>query len=322
MADANIGQSVAAAWEAKVGTKPEDNVHTSHWALMNLKQSNGFKALDGGRLIEISLEIAINTTFRSYDDSETLDTTRIDVFDAAQFNWKQVAGTVVISDKEKAYTQGSGGKFDLLAGKLDNADKSHDYALNAMLFGDGTGNGSKDFGGLKLLIPTTTTSGTVGGINRATFSFWRNQATAGTKSSTAYDNLTSSMTTLYNLCSVDYDGSHPTWGVTTATLFAAYESKLVAVEQIVDKSSSDIGFKNESIRFKGMRLGWDSQMSPTDSLYMVGDTLKCYYQKGYWKKMGQPIRPANQTLDVYQIVTIGNFATSAARNLGTLYTIS
>lgn len=322
MADANVGQGVAAAWEAKVGNKPEDNVHTSHWALANLKASKNFKAIDGGRLVEIPLEIALNTTFRSYDDTETLDTTRIDVFDAAQYQWKQVAGTVVISDKEKAYTQGSGGKFDLLAGKLDNADKSHDYALNAMLFGDGTGNGSKDFGGLKLLVPATTTSGTVGGISRATFSFWRPQQETGTKSSAAYDNLVSSMTTLYNECSVDYDGSHPTWGVTTAAIFAGYESKLVAIEQIVDKSGADIGFKNEAIKFKGMRLAWDSQMSPTDSLYMLGDSLKCYYQKGYWKKMGEPIRPANQTLDVYQVITIGNFATSASRNLGSVTVIT
>jgi hypothetical protein len=322
MADANIGQSVAAAWEAKVGTKPEDNVHTSHWALANLKASKNFKAVDGGRLIEIPLEIALNTTFRSYDDTETLDTTRIDVFDAAQYQWKQVAGTVVISEKEKAYNQGSGGKFDLLAGKLDNADKSHDYALNAMLFGDGTGNGSKDFGGLKLLVPTTTTSGTVGGINRATFSFWRNQATVGTKTTAAYDNLVSAMTTSYNACSVDYDGSHPTWAVTTSTIFAAYESKLVAIEQIVDKSGADIGFKNEAIKFKGLRLGWDNQMSPTDSLYMLGDALKCYYQKGYWKKMFTPVDPANQTVDIYKILTIGNFATGASRNLGTVYTIT
>jgi hypothetical protein len=322
MADANIGQNVAAAWEAKVGTKPEDNVHTSHWALANLKASKNFKGVDGGRLIEISLEIALNTTFRSYDDTETLDTTRIDVFDAAQYQWKQVAGTVVISEFEKAKNQGSGGKFDLLAGKLDNADKSHDYALNAMLFGDGTGNGSKDFGGLKLLVPTTTTSGTVGGINRATFSFWRNQATVGTKAAAAYDNLVSAMTTSYNACSVDYDGSHPTWAVTTSTIFAAYESKLVAIEQIVDKSGADIGFKNEAIKFKGLRLGWDSQMSPTDSLYMLGDALKCYYQKGYWKKMFTPVDPANQTVDIYKILTIGNFATGASRNLGTVYTIT
>lgn len=322
MADVNLGQTVASAWEAKVGTTPEDNVHYSHWALNKLKESNGYKGLDGGRLIEISLEVALNTTFRSYDDTETLDTTRIDVFDAAQFNWKQVAGTVVISDKEKAYNQGSGGKFDLLAGKLDNANKSHDYTLNGMLFSDGTGNNSKDFGGLKLLVPATTTSGTVGGINRATFSFWRPQQSTGTKTTSAYDNLTSKMTECYNACSVDYDGSHPTWGVCTSTIFAAYESKLVAIEQIVSKSDSDIGFKNESIRFKGMRLGWDQQMSPTDSMYFLGDALKCYYQKGFWKKMGQPIRPANQTVDVYQILTIGNFATGASRNLGSVTAIT
>jgi len=58
---------------------------------------------------------------------------------------------------------------------------------------DGTGNSSKDLGGLQFLISTTPTTGTVGGINRATFSFWRNQQTSGAKTTTAFDNLRASM---------------------------------------------------------------------------------------------------------------------------------
>ena len=103
MADPDVGQLVASTWEAKVGTKPEDNIHYAHWFLENLRGGKGFKSQDGGRLIEVSLEYAVNTTFKSYSDLETLDSTRIDIFDAAQFNWKEVAGTVVISDKERAF---------------------------------------------------------------------------------------------------------------------------------------------------------------------------------------------------------------------------
>ena len=225
MADPNIGQVVASAWEAKVGTKPTDNIHNSYWLLHQFDNGDGYLGLNGGRKIEISLEYAINTTFKSYDDLEGLDTTRIDVFDAAQYDWKQVAGTVVISEKEKAFTQGSGGKFDLLASKLDNAKNSHDYEINRQMYTDGTGNGSKDIGGLDLLVPTNPLLGTVGGIARPTFSWWRNQIATGTKTTNAYDNLRSSMTTCYNLCSRGVGGEYPNVIISDATVFGAYEGQ-------------------------------------------------------------------------------------------------
>ena len=44
------------------------------------------------------------------------------------------------------------------------------------LYADGTGSSSKEIGGLQLLVADDPTTGTVGGINRATAtnSFWRN----------------------------------------------------------------------------------------------------------------------------------------------------
>ena len=39
--------------------------------------------------------------------------------------------------------------------------------------------------GLQTLVPDSPSSGTVGGINRATFSFWRNRQNSGAKTSTA-----------------------------------------------------------------------------------------------------------------------------------------
>lgn len=326
MADPNLTQAVAASWEAKIGKKPEDNIHQSYWFFKNLVDGQGFLSVDGGRLIEVSLEYALNTTFKSYSDLEPIDTTRIDVFDAAQYVWKEVAGTVVVSDKERAFNQGSGAKFPLIPAKLENADNSHDAELNRQILGDGTGNGSKDFHGLKMLVPATPTTGTVGGINRATFSFWRSQTQAGTKTTAAYDNLVSAMTTLYNNCSGGYDGEHPTFGVTTPTIFAAYEGKLQAIEQIVSKSDADIGFKNESLRFKGSRLAYDEMYSAntaSDQLHLLNPKyLKIAYQKGFWKKMRDPIRPANQTADVWQIETIGNLILTNSRRVGVVHTIT
>lgn len=173
MADPNIGQLVTSAWEAIVKPNPEDNIFEDYWLFDRLSKGSGFKAQDGGRVIEAPLEYATNTSVSSYSDLEPISTTRVDVFDAFRFNWKEYAGTVVQSELEDAINQGSGGKFDLLAAKLKNLKKSFQKTLNEDLYGAGTANGSKVLGGLQLLVPTAPATGTIGGINIATYSWAR-----------------------------------------------------------------------------------------------------------------------------------------------------
>jgi len=319
----NLGQAVASAWETKVGRKPTDNIHDSYWLLHQFDKGNGYLERNGGRLCEVSLEFAINTTFKAYDDLETLDTTRVDVFDAAQYNWKQIAGTVTMSAKEVAFTQGEGGKFDLLAAKLENAKNSHDYEINRQMYTDGTGTGGKEIGGLELLSPTLPTTGSPGGINRATYTWWRSQTQSGAKTTAAYDNLRSSITACYNDCSTGVNNAHPTGLVSSQTIFQAYEGILVAVEQITDKRNADIAFKGENIAFKGAKFAFDEEMGTTASVYMWNtDFLKLAYQAGFWKKMYPPVDPSNQTADVYKILTICTLVALACRRIGKVHTIT
>lgn len=328
MAVPNQGQEVASAWEAKVGTKPTDNVHNSYWLLKLWSENGGagFKGIDGGRKLEISIEYALNTTFKSYDDLEPLDTTRIDVFDCAQYDWKQVAGTMVISEKEKAFTQGSGGKFDLLAAKLENAKNSHDYELNRQLYLDGTGNGGKDISGLALLVPASPVTGTVGGINRATYSWWRSQQNIGTLVTVSGDRLRSGLTTCYNNCSKGMSAEHPDAIVMSQTVFNLYESLLVAIEQITaseKNTNADIAFKNDVLKFKGAKMSFDEGYTTTSTAHVLNTNfLKLYYQRGYWKKMFPAVDPANQTADVYKILTIAQMGLSASRRQGIVTVIT
>ena len=49
MADPYLGQTIAASWEAVVGTKPEDNIHDDYWLFNRFSEGAGFKAVNGGR---------------------------------------------------------------------------------------------------------------------------------------------------------------------------------------------------------------------------------------------------------------------------------
>lgn len=65
MADPQLGQLIATVTEKVIGESPQDNIFTSQWLLNAMKENGGFKQLDGGRLIELGLIYAENTTFRS-----------------------------------------------------------------------------------------------------------------------------------------------------------------------------------------------------------------------------------------------------------------
>ena len=322
MPDPNVGQRVASNWEAVVGTKPEDNIHDDYWVLNQLSKGEGFLGLSGGDYIAVPLEYALNTTAASYSDTDTISTTRIDVFDRAEFAWKENIVTVILSDLEADRNAGEGKVFGLLPAKLESAKNSMRAAINEQLFSDGTGNSSKDIGGFQHIIATAPTSGTVGAINRANFSFWRNQQTSGAKTTSAYDNLRATMRSIYNLCSNGVANAHPSSAVTTRTVFEGFEGLLLANERFTSKEDGDGGFKNEVLKFKGCKISYDNDC-PSGLLYFFNPKfLKLAYKKGSWFKMLDSIRPANQTLTVYPIRTMANLVTTNARRLGCVTAIT
>jgi hypothetical protein len=319
-----FGQTVAASWEAIVGKSPEDNIFDEYWLLDRLTSGKSFLSVNGGRSINGPIEYAVNTTFRSYSDTEALDTTRIDVFDEFAFAWKENAGTVVMSELEKAKNQGEGRKFDLLAAKMESLRNSARKALNEQAFSDGTGNSSKDMGGLAHIVATSPSSGTVGGINRGTYTFWRNQQTSGAKSSTAFDNLRAVMRSVYNDCSSGVNAKHPDYWVTDQTVFQGYESLLIANEMVTSKGKGDFdgGFKNEYAMFKGIPGSYDEDCTASALYFLNNANLKLAYQKGYWMKGFPAVDPANQTVDVFKVMTIANLISNNPRRLGVITAIT
>ena len=190
-----------------------------------------------------------------------------------------------------------------------------------MLLG-GHGVWGKEFGGLQYIVSTTPTSGTVGGINRATYSFWRNKQAAGTQTSASFDNLRAAMRSVYNQCSNGVAGDHPTFAVTTRTVFEGFEGLLLANERFTSKESADGGFKNEVVKFKGAELAYDDDCLASTLYFLNPKYLKLAVMKGRWMKMLADVEPANQTATIHKIVTIGNLFTTNPRMLGCVTSIT
>lgn len=288
---------------------------------------DGFKEEgNGGRVFEYGLEYAENTNFHSYGEMDQLDTTRISVFDAARFDQKICAGTVVISELERLRAEvaaAGAGKYPLLEIKMNNGKNSHIADMNRQFLGSAaTGT---DINGIQVIISTTPTTGSVGGINRATFPFWRNRQNSGAQSVSAFDNLRSALTTTFNQCSLGGVENTPRWILTDRTSFQGYEQILVAIEQFAEakiKATSDIAFVNEMLKFKGAQMFFDED-APSGNAYLYNnDNLKVPYLKGGWMKMYPSVDPFNQLANVHKVMTVCNLATNGSKYLGVVSAIT
>ena len=96
-----------------------DNVTNSN-ALLRHIDEKGNKQIATGRTIVQELEYASNSTAKWYSGYEVLDTSTSNVFTAAEFNYKQLAGNVVISGLEQVENSGKEAIFNLLKSRVKN----------------------------------------------------------------------------------------------------------------------------------------------------------------------------------------------------------
>ena len=127
-------------------------------AFLNMKSR---VTLDGGTVVRRPLVFAFNDTVTTYSGYDLIDTTPQEGLGWAEYNWKQHAGSVVISGEEVRKNSGSAQLINLLQAKVDQLRFSVADDMNAMLWASSVGNGGKDFNSIPVLV---SDSGTVAGI--------------------------------------------------------------------------------------------------------------------------------------------------------------
>jgi hypothetical protein len=318
----NVGQREAAAWEVYVGTKPNDAIHDEYSQLERMERSKAFKGFTGGKAYIGTIEYRLNTSVKPITDTETLDTTRVDVFDEFEYDGKQYAGDYVISTKEEAENRGSAAKFDLDKGKSDNLLKSLRSRINADICGAQSGN---EILGLQDLVSATPTTGSPGAVDRSVHTFWRNQQVTGTQSTSAFDNLRASMRTIHAAASKGMGVMEPEYYLSTSTVVNGYESLLVANEFVSDKRDSgqvDAGIDHDAMRFKKARVVWDRDVL-ADTMYALNnENLLIAYQTDFWMKAYGKVRPGNQLVDILAVETQCALISNNPRHLGVITAIS
>lgn len=152
-----------------------DNVTKNNALLAKLNMRGNIKPISGGNTILQELSYAQNSNGGFYSGYDLLPVAAADVISAAEFNIKQLACPVVISGLEMLQNSGKEAFIDLLEGRINVAESTMSNLLAQSIYSDGTGSGGKEVTGLNAAVPSDPTTGTYGGINRATWTFWRSQ---------------------------------------------------------------------------------------------------------------------------------------------------
>lgn len=298
--------------------KIADNTGNNNPLFMKMKKVGNILTGETGRTLFEEHDFDENGTIKRYAGSETLNIAEQVVFDAFEYNWKQTAGAIRFNGLEGVQNGGDSASIKLLKARLKNLERSIKNSVHGDMYSDGTADSGKQIGGLDLLIAEDPTTGTVGGVNRATAGneYARNQVldndAAGAGSATTATNIESRMRSLQILTERGGD-TNRIW-LLGNTYWQAFVESGTTRQRYVDKELLEMGFVNAKLDGVTVCLGggFKSAASSAASLaatkgYLVNaDYLKLRVGKGrYFAPLdSRPITDADS--EVQYLAFCGN----------------
>lgn len=206
-----------------------------------MSQKGKARPFSGGRLIYEELSFAENGNAGFYSGYDLLPVAAQDVISAAQYDIKQAACPVTISGLELLQNAGPEQMIDLLTSRLDVAESTMQNLICGGLYSDGTAYGGKQIVGLNSAVPVAPNTGVYGGIDRATWSFWRSKIVDVASVAAMQANMNSLWSQLIR--GVD----RPDLILMDNTAWTAYVASLQANQRFTQAEVGNLGFP--SIKF-------------------------------------------------------------------------
>ena len=292
-----------------------DNVTKKNALLQKLSDVGAIKKHSGGRTIVKELDYAENSTFKYYSGYETLDVSAAEVLSAAEYNWRQAAVAVTISGLEERQNSGSEAVINLLSSRITNAMRTMSNKVSEGIYSDGTGTSGKQIDGLKAIVADDPTTGEVGGINAANFSFWRNYADSA---ATSAGNILSRMNLAIN--TITRGADRPDIIVGDLTMFGYFQSALDVNQRFTSSDSVDGSFVSYSYQNIPVVLDDATGISTTHNrMYFLNtDYLFFDVHQGAYMTPLEGMRPTNQDAMVFPIIFQGNLTCSNREQQGVI----
>lgn len=264
---------------------------------------------DGGLTIRRPVQFALNDTVGSYDGYDPINVTPQDGFGYAEYEWKQYAGAVTIDGRTKLLNAGTSRIIDVLAAKFEQLRMSFVESVNTMLWGEGTGNSSKDFLGIQAIVDNT---GTLGGIDPSTETWWQSFDLP----SVDLTDLDGVRTLNSVLNSLKLAKSRPDLEFADQDGFEAYEALAAPNIRFQDLKMADLGF--EAVAHKGAEVVFEDDVPAATWWFINSKHLEYVKHSAQWMKMEGPRSPVNQDAQTWLVLSAGNLITDCRRAHGTI----
>ena len=324
-----ISDVIATTIQSRTG-QIADNVTSNNALLARLKQRGNIKTFSGGNTILQELSFASNGNAGWYSGYETLPIAAQDVVSAAEYVIKQAACPVTISGLEQLQNAGKEAIIDLLDARIAVAESSMSNLINSGLYSNGTAAGGKQIDGLLKQVATTPTN-TVGGIDRSTWLFWKNQVSTSNTATAA--NIQQLMNTLW--ARLVRGNDRPDLIIMDNAYWGLYMASLQTLQRFAGTDDAKLGFVSlkymdaDVVLDGGMQLNWTSTgaagsgqaTTPASTAYFL-NTKYLHYRPHAQRNM-VPLSPGqrysvNQDAAVQILAWAGNLTSSGLQFQGIL----
>lgn len=276
-------------------------------ATIKFLKDRGQVILDGGASIVTSLMYGKNTTAQFYSGYDQLNITPQEGFTQSQYQWKEAAVSVSVSNREESVqNSGPSAVENLVNQKIKQATISLKDVINTALYAASPG--TKDLGSL---VTTVDATSSIGEINSTTYSWWQSDVNA---SGSFAGRGRADMLALYNALLVA--GDAPDFIVTSPTVHAYYEGSLIPQLRYTSNESGDNSFN--ALKFKGLPVLMDVAATAGVMYFLNSKNLQLHVSSQNNMKMTEWVKPANQTSKVAQLIMACELVSNNRRRLGKL----
>lgn len=288
----------------------KDNLSNANFLYGRLYKKGNYKKIKGGTSIVEPLDYAANNTFQRFTDWDVVNIQASDVLSAAEYQWRQIAMHVVASERELLINSGPEQLEDLVAARMKNAYRTFANNFSSDMYS--AGSLSNQIGGLQHIVADTNT-GTVGGIDANTWTFWRN-----TVFDLSDNTVTIGSTTIENsvllqmwLTVARGMGDQPDLIIMSPDYYTFFEASQTSIKRYASSDSAQAGFV--TLKYKNADVIYDTTASgiPSSRIYMLNtDYIKLKVHEDADLEVMDKKEPVNQFGAVTPFLWMGNMTCS------------
>lgn len=286
-----------------------DNVSKHNALYRKFKTGGRTRKESGGYTIVQGLEYAANGTYQRYSAFDVLNISQSDVLSAAEFNWRQIAISIVASGFELRINHGPQKIANLAKLRMRNALNTFANNFSSDMYADGTL--PNQITGLQAMVADAGT-GTIGGIDSSAWPFWQNVVQSAAAPLQGGGAITPGPTTMESLMlplfmKLTRNADKPRLIVMSDDYFSFYEQSQTSIKRYVGSDSADGGFMELS--YKGVPVVFDgaSGMAASHAYFLNTDYMELVvHEQANLTPLEEDARPYNQDAAVTPIIWMGN----------------